>query len=693
VNLVVALAVPVRNADSLTYHLARVGYWIQHGSTDHFLASNARQNMHPPNSEFGLLSAIIFARAEWPAPLAQYAAYLVCLAAVYFVARRLGASNAASLFAALLVGTMPEIILQSTIPKNDLVVGSFLTCSVGFLLSGLGARVTPDEPAANGTWVSALVLSAIAVGLAVGTKSTALFFLPGLAIAGAVLTFTSAPGNRIRRGVLWAGCCVVSIILLGSLAYVRNEAVYGFPTGHKSTRRRLGVKRLALRITVSNLARYGYYLCDFSGILPSELANRLTVVRARLAPPVFRALRIPLNGPELNTGRAPFPVDEKTGYFDARPSLWESYAWFGPIAFFVGVPLVLIHLFWSPWRRRWVAFSIALMPALYWISQCSALRYDAWRGRFFVTAALTAGPLLAFAYLRGRPRVFKHAATWLLVLVGLSTALATTVGNPSKPLYPELEAFKISHTHRRRRGTGMLDSTLARHFPEDVRVGLLTPPTEAEWLLFGRRLRRELVHYRLNPTRVTEAVMSGEVALAVIRRATPFEKAPPILGERPVQFALRNGLEMTERDRATARWWSFVVADPEPIGTFFPARDWQPAQELWIDCDQMFVPTRVLPAGTVHLQIELAEEVRGSVLAFDVYGGDRLVETITLHDAVRAERTVRWPGATKRAGSILRIVVSSPDEALNRTLPDATKVYRLVELPEHTATATTEMQE
>ncbi len=685
VNLVVALAVPVTNADALTYHLTRVGYWIQHGSTDHFLTNNVRQNAYPPNSEFGLLSTIIFARAEWPAPLGQYAAYLVCLAAVYFVARRLGASNAASLFAALLVGTMPEMILQVTIPKNDLIVASFLICSVAFLLCGLGARAKPNDAVGNGTWASALVVSAIAVGLAVGTKFTALFFLPGLAVAGMVLTFTSASKDRIRRGVLWTVCCAVCVVLLGSINYVRNQATYGLPTGHKCSRQRLGVRRPMLRTTVSNLARYGYFLCDFSGLLPPRLARRLTALRAQLAPPVYRALRIPINGPEINTGKAPFPVDEETGLFDTRPRLDESYAWFGPIAFFVGLPLVLIHLLWSPWRRRWIAFSLALMPALYWIVQSSALRYDSWRGRFFVTVVVTAGPLLAFAYLRGRSRVFKHATTWLLVLIGLSTILSATANNPAKPLYPDLQAFDIPYNHRRRRGTGVLDSTLRRHFPQDVRVGLLTPPTEAEWLLFGRRLRRQLIHLEFDPGRVAEAVSNGEVDLAVIRRSVPLEKVAPIFGERPLRFALRNGRDMTWRDQVTARWWSFIVPDPEPIGTFFPARNWEPTNELWFGCDQVFVPTRPLPAGTVRLQIEVGEHVQRGVLAFDVYAGERLVETIALRGTTRAERAIPWPGATDGAGCLLRIVVSSPDEALNNELRGTANVYRLVELPEHTA--------
>ena len=677
VNLIIAVTVPVTNADSLTYHLARVGYWIQHGSTDHFFTNNVRHNTHPPNSEFGILSAIIFARAEWPAPLGQYAAYFVCLAGIYFVGRRLGASNAASLFAALLVGTMSEIILQATIPKNDLMVSSFLICSIGFLLCSLDGRAGMERSP------SAIVWSALGVGLAVGTKFTTLFFLPGLAIAGVLLTVTSSSRDRIRRGALWASCCVVSIVVLGSLNYWRNVETYGSPTSAKVQGQRLARTRPSMRLATSNIARDGYYLCDFSGLVPHRLAIRLTALRARVAPAVYRALRIPLNAPDLNAKPGAFPVDKETGHFDARVHLHEDRAWFGPIAFFVGLPLVLAHLVSSPWRRRWAPFAIALMAVVYWVGQSSVLRYNPWRGRFFVTAVVTAGPLLAYTYLRGRTRFVKHATTWLLVLIGLSTALVATIANPLKPLYPDLRAFRIRDVGAFKPETGALVSTLDRHVDAGTRIGLLTGPSEAEWPLFGRGLRHKLIHVDLDAACAAEAVASNEVDMAVIRRSVPLEKVAPILGERPVIFALRSGHDMAERDWITAHWWCFVVADSEPTGIFFPARDWVPSDELWFGCDQVFVPTRVLPAGAVSLHIEAGELVQDGVLVFDVYAGDRLVETVTVYDVPRAERAISWPGAGDPAGSLLRIVVSSPDEALDGKIQRMADVYRLLELPEH----------
>src|SRR5204863_3734079 len=91
-------------------------------------------------------------------------------AAVAGIARRLGLTLRQALFGALLFATLPVVILQSSTALNDLVFGSFLACCAYFLF----------------TWRPVtLSLAALALGLAIGTKITALLGLPLLALLGA----------------------------------------------------------------------------------------------------------------------------------------------------------------------------------------------------------------------------------------------------------------------------------------------------------------------------------------------------------------------------------------------------------------------------------------------------------------------------------------------------------------------------
>ncbi len=721
VNLALAVALPVNNHDANSYHLSRVGYWIQHGSTDHYLTHNARQNHMPPNAEFGVLSLLVFARADWPAALPQYAAYFACLASVYFIARRLGVSNAAALFAAALLGTMTEVILQATIPKNGLVVSSFLACAVAFALVGLGAG-----DASRADRLRALVWSAVATGLAVGTKLTALLFVPALAIAGVVIAAgSSRPAPCLGRLATWAGCCVISIVLLGSFNFIRiftrgversRSATPPPRMGAETQRARAPARSVAtnvarfgadariarptVRSVVSNLARYGYQLCDFGGVLPRSVAHAATRARAAVGPRVFEALGIVANAPELNIpGKSgAFPVDDETGRFDDVARLHEDTAWFGPISFFVGLPLVLVHLVWSPMRRRWAWFGVVLVPVVYWLLVCVLLRYSIWNGRYVVTTAVAAAPVLAFTY---RPRLLgpaRFGLVWLLVVVGASTALTATFYNTAKPIVPRAAADDVASSTKRGKSVLAMRRVRLRcrynapmglslcmlpedAFPTRMTLGLVLAGDDCDWPLFGPGLRRTLIPLPRNAARVAQAFRSGEVDMVLISKSIGLDTMPPILGERPFIVPLQ--AEMSRLDLERMNYWSFVVHTQGDDNVLFPARDWRVCPDgPWVDADQRFVPVRVLPAGRIVVAIKPnAKIVADTALVFEVYSGQTKLGEVEVTDSSEQRFGITWDPGPSAADQILRIRVRAKRAELDADVQRVVDVYRLVGMP------------
>ena len=186
--------------DVLWYHLARAAFWKQQHAVAYITGSNdARLNGFPPNAEIGDSFTMILGRTEHFVGFVQLTALLATMTAIAGMARRIGLTVRQALFGALLFATLPVVILQSATALNDLVFGSFLTCSAYFLFTW--SRVT-------------LSLVALALGLAIGTKITALLGLPVLALLGAFLY----PRRRWGRLVLVG----LGGIMLGSPWYVLN---------------------------------------------------------------------------------------------------------------------------------------------------------------------------------------------------------------------------------------------------------------------------------------------------------------------------------------------------------------------------------------------------------------------------------------------------------------------------------------
>jgi hypothetical protein len=191
--------------DALWYHLARAAFWKQQHAIAYIPAANdARLNGFPPNGEIADSFTMILGRSERFVGFVQFSALVAATIAIGGIARRIGLSVRQALFGALLFATLPVVVLQSTTALNDLVFAALLLCSAYFLF----------------TWTRvSLALAALALGVAIGTKITALLGLPLLAVLGAVLY----PRRR------WPALLLVGAggVALGSYWYLFNLAKTG----------------------------------------------------------------------------------------------------------------------------------------------------------------------------------------------------------------------------------------------------------------------------------------------------------------------------------------------------------------------------------------------------------------------------------------------------------------------------------
>src|SRR5512133_3522221 len=197
--LALLLGTPPNGWDPLNYHLARVALWLQAKRVGYIEPTyDERLNLNLPNAEIGSGFALGITHDEVFTGVVQFVAALMCAVAVFGIARRIGLARREAAFGALLFLTLPIVVLQASLSKNDLVVASLLLAAAFFVLG----RCTTD-----------IVLAGIATALAVGTKTTALY---GLAVL--VLLVGVAPGGR-RRARLTA---VAVGALAGSYWYVVN---------------------------------------------------------------------------------------------------------------------------------------------------------------------------------------------------------------------------------------------------------------------------------------------------------------------------------------------------------------------------------------------------------------------------------------------------------------------------------------
>jgi len=472
---VLNVLVPPNNIDSLAYHLTRVAFWIQHRSLAPWPTPYLSQTAFPPNAEIGSLASMLFLHRDLLAGFTQWFSALAASVSIFGLARGFGSSRRQAGFAALLFLTLPMIVLQATTTQNDLTAAALVTAMVFLLWLGLRTRQT-----------GMLILSGAAMGLALGTKFTVVMALPGFAAGLAYIILTRKP-RPIRMVLTWAGACAAGFVLLGAFMYVQNWRYFRSPIGSQEMlSNQVNHDAVGLGTLIhSNVARDIYSLMDLCGV-PNPLANAGVNARARLGAAAFKVLGVPKDSPELDKYGHTFTFKRP------KPQASEAGSFFGPLGFFLWLPLVL---YWSV--TGFIKRDGRLIPALAFLGFLLVIGgSQAWlpfRGRFYCGVIALSAPLVAAAF---RPGRWPSLGRGLIIVAACMVMAVTTVTNVQKPLVGPEAIWSKARIERRYliwNQAQMAYRRLCEAIPPRATVADIMKFQDPEYVLFGEELERTII--------------------------------------------------------------------------------------------------------------------------------------------------------------------------------------------------------
>ncbi len=475
-NLVIVLGSAPGCWDVLTYHLARVGYYLQQGNLDDFHANYWAQEQH------GRLSAILFAgtmvltgNTERAVGLWQLAAWVALMLEGFALSRLLGLGLRASRIAGGCLGLLVVGVMEASTAQNDLLIASCLGLSLISLTRGLQ----------TGSWV-ATASAAIAAGVAFGIKASALTLAPAMGVLAVGIAWQVA---RTSGQVAWtrlaglSGATALALTLACLPAgYYKNWRNHGHPLGGDAVLKHADSGGPWLQHTARNAARYAFDFFTADG-LPESWGGSLGSRLKAKTNAVLKSAGVDLESPL--GARAPFAADRPRFAHNDR-------SFFG----LLGPCLLLPALCLGIWPGRPVALRwFALAAILFFITQAGMGRYDFWRGRHFLYGTVLLAPLLAAWHDRagriGRGYFGVIAAAGILS-AGTALLWRDPFGFLSRPGQPALLSL-----NRLDQMAGLEASIPALQrfdqiVPPDAHVALALRPDEHEYALFGPRLSRHL---------------------------------------------------------------------------------------------------------------------------------------------------------------------------------------------------------
>ena len=204
------------NYDSMTYHLARIGYWIDHKSVAHYITNIDRQVYSPVLAEYNLLHMMLLSGND---TFVNFFQYFCMFAAAYFIykcAQKLGTSRVFAFFGAFIFMLMPLTISQSITTQNDLFAALIFILFVYKLLD----VICYDKIVLDGEQILDIVMLGLLVAYAYLAKTSVcasmIMFMPWL------LVVRLGKKDDFKKLISSVGIAVVSIVVPVSETLVRT---------------------------------------------------------------------------------------------------------------------------------------------------------------------------------------------------------------------------------------------------------------------------------------------------------------------------------------------------------------------------------------------------------------------------------------------------------------------------------------
>jgi 4-amino-4-deoxy-L-arabinose transferase-like glycosyltransferase len=489
-NLTLIFFSAPHNWDSMTYHLARMAYILQHKSLDFYEANFWAQVVHPKNGTVLLIfSYLISGKNENLTQIVQFFAYHAAVISVYGICRLTGLRKSESLFAAGVAALLPSWLMQATTTQNDMLITAFLAISVYFLLS--------YRKQASAT---SLALSALGIGLALGTKASAVLPLASIGLVALYALYQTKNHSRIIiTYVLLVAYTIVAILLFALPAgYAQNYQAFGHPLGPEAVRSSHTFEGRSadyvFRSGTRNLLRFGFDFLSLDGLPPIAPVAKIQSAIRGLPEKALRMFSIDLENREGVIDRFTY---QKLPESNENSSNWGIFG-FGLI--WLGIFLAFFGVTSAPEIRV-----LALSVVVFMLVQAYAGPYDPWRGRYFTLCAVLAVPAIG-PFLRNKHRLAR-AYLFLIVVLGSISGIAAVLfrdngafvsarfdGLQTKSIF-ELDRFaqmtisRPDYAHPAREFDAFV--------PQDATVALALKGNSFEYPLFGEKLTRSLLPINL----------------------------------------------------------------------------------------------------------------------------------------------------------------------------------------------------
>ena len=477
---------PPNEWDSMTGHLNRILYFLNQGTTEHFIGTNFNVDTYPKSfCSIQVYPFLMSGYNEHFFKLPNYGSFWLICFGTYGILKQLGASYKSRLLGSLIVFLSPNIIMQSILTDTDIVLGAYLVSIIYLILVFK-----------NTQRLIYIYFVGLAFGLALSHKITFVFsFLPLLIIYLFVI-FSSSQYKILYKLKHFIYAHLLAIIFfVAPTGYIANYLYYNHPIGPEVATRHQSVERAGslpnLMVQGSrNVVRYTFDLLNFDGLRNWTIVEEKQILLKSKLVKLDKYFNLGLESTTDFT-IIPFSFNRRFEFFNGSPI-------YGSIFILLILPAIFIY-FRRPNFIKGIFLSAFI---LHFLILAYSAPYDPWKGRYMISSLIYIVPFFIYIgdyfFYQAPTRFFKLTFVFTIIIISIS-ALSTiglnlralpfdAYGRKSILKLNRMEALTVSRP----------DITLAyqnfdKIVPSNAIVALGTINDDYEYPLWGKDFKRKLI--------------------------------------------------------------------------------------------------------------------------------------------------------------------------------------------------------
>ena len=477
---------PPNEWDSMTGHLNRILYFLNQGTTEHFIGTNFNVDTYPKSfCSIQVYPFLMSGYNEHFFKLPNYGSFWLICFGTYGILKQLGASYKSRLFGSLIVFLSPNIIMQSILTDTDIVLGAYLVSVIYLILVFK-----------NTQRLVYIYFVGLAFGLALSHKITFVFsFLPLLIIYLHII-FSSSKYKILYKLKHFIYAHLIGIIFfVAPTGYIANYLYYNHPIGPEVATRHQSVERAGslhnLMVQGSrNVMRYTFDLLNFDGLRNWTIVEEKQILLKSKLVKLDQYFNLGLESTTDFT-IIPFSFNRRFEFFNGSPI-------YGSIFILLILPAIFLY-FKRPNFIKGIFLSAFI---LHFLILAYSAPYDPWKGRYMISSLIYIVPFFTYIgdyfFYQAPARFFKLTFVFTIIIISIS-ALSTiglnlralpfdAYGRKSILKLNRMEALTVSRP----------DITLAyenfdKIVPSNAIVALGTINDDYEYPLWGKDFKRKLI--------------------------------------------------------------------------------------------------------------------------------------------------------------------------------------------------------